>query len=165
MGFPGGSVVKNLPANVGDTGSIPGLGRSHLLGSSWCVHHNSWALALSSLCSASREASALQLKSSPCSLQWEKKPVEQWRPSLAKNKYINKNLKKPKSLKYNKSWQSQDAYFVWDPILYAWLGGMNILMKQIFRVGWRCFHSGDCLSSLRLPTSVLGCRLAAFCSS
>ena len=28
MGFPGGSVVKNLPANEGDTGSIPGLGRS-----------------------------------------------------------------------------------------------------------------------------------------
>ena len=25
--FPGGSVVKNLPANVEDTGSIPGLGR------------------------------------------------------------------------------------------------------------------------------------------
>ena len=28
MGFPGGSVVKNLPANAGDTGSIPELGRS-----------------------------------------------------------------------------------------------------------------------------------------
>ena len=29
--FPGGSVVKNLPANAGDIGSIPGLGRSHML--------------------------------------------------------------------------------------------------------------------------------------
>jgi len=31
LGFPGGSVVKNLPANAGDTrhvGFIPGLGRS-----------------------------------------------------------------------------------------------------------------------------------------
>ena len=28
MGFPGGSVVKNLPANAGDEGSIPGLRRS-----------------------------------------------------------------------------------------------------------------------------------------
>ena len=28
MGFPGGSVVKNLPANTGDTSSIPRLGRS-----------------------------------------------------------------------------------------------------------------------------------------
>ena len=27
-GFPGGSVVKNPPANVGDIGSIPGLGIS-----------------------------------------------------------------------------------------------------------------------------------------
>ena len=25
VGFPGGSVVKNLPANEGDTGLIPGL--------------------------------------------------------------------------------------------------------------------------------------------
>ena len=29
-GFPGGAVVKNLPANAGDTGSSPGLGRSHI---------------------------------------------------------------------------------------------------------------------------------------
>ena len=28
MGLPGGSVVKNLPANAGDMGSIPRLGRS-----------------------------------------------------------------------------------------------------------------------------------------
>ena len=26
--FPGGSVVKNLPANARDVGSVPGLGRS-----------------------------------------------------------------------------------------------------------------------------------------
>ena len=29
LGFSGGSVVKNLPAGPGDTGLIPGLGRSH----------------------------------------------------------------------------------------------------------------------------------------
>ena len=28
LGFPGGLVVKNLPANSGDLGLIPGLGRS-----------------------------------------------------------------------------------------------------------------------------------------
>ena len=28
MGFPGDSVVKNPSANAGDTGSIPGSGRS-----------------------------------------------------------------------------------------------------------------------------------------
>ena len=26
-GFPGGAVVENLPADAGDTGSSPGLGR------------------------------------------------------------------------------------------------------------------------------------------
>ena len=31
LSFPGGAVVKNLPANAGDTGSRPGPGRSHML--------------------------------------------------------------------------------------------------------------------------------------
>ena len=31
MGFPGGAMVKNPPANAGDTGSFPGPGRSHVL--------------------------------------------------------------------------------------------------------------------------------------
>ena len=30
LGFSGGAAVKNLPANAGDTGSSPGLGRSHM---------------------------------------------------------------------------------------------------------------------------------------
>ena len=29
-GFPGGAVVGSLPANAGDAGSSPGLGRSHM---------------------------------------------------------------------------------------------------------------------------------------
>ena len=29
-GFPGGTVVKNLPANAGDTGSSPDPGKSHI---------------------------------------------------------------------------------------------------------------------------------------
>ena len=29
-GFHGGAVVESLPANAGDTGSSPGLGRSHM---------------------------------------------------------------------------------------------------------------------------------------
>ena len=35
LGFPGGAVVENLPANAGDTGSGPGLGRSHMPRGSW----------------------------------------------------------------------------------------------------------------------------------
>ena len=30
QGIPGGPVVKSPPCNVGDTGSISGLGRSHM---------------------------------------------------------------------------------------------------------------------------------------
>ena len=30
LDFPGGAVVKNLPANAGDMGSIPGPGRCHM---------------------------------------------------------------------------------------------------------------------------------------
>ena len=30
LGFPAGAVVENLPANAGDMGSSPGLGRSHM---------------------------------------------------------------------------------------------------------------------------------------
>ena len=35
QGFPGGAVVENPPASAGDTGSSPGLGRSHMPRSSW----------------------------------------------------------------------------------------------------------------------------------
>ena len=31
LGFPCSAVVKNPPAKAGDMGSIPGLGRSHML--------------------------------------------------------------------------------------------------------------------------------------
>ena len=34
-GFPGGAVVGSLPANAGDAGSSPGLGRSHMPQSGW----------------------------------------------------------------------------------------------------------------------------------
>ena len=30
QGFPGGAVIKNPPANAGDTGPSPGPGRSHM---------------------------------------------------------------------------------------------------------------------------------------
>ena len=46
MGFPGGPVVKNPPANAGDTGSTPGLGRSHIPRANKPVRHSYWACAL-----------------------------------------------------------------------------------------------------------------------
>ena len=35
LGFPGGVVVRNPPANAGDTSSSPGPGGSHMLQSDW----------------------------------------------------------------------------------------------------------------------------------
>ena len=55
-GFPGGTVVENLPANAGDTGSSPGLGRSHMPWSNWAREPQLLSLRVWSLCSATREA-------------------------------------------------------------------------------------------------------------
>ena len=38
--FPGGSVLKNLPANAGDAGSIPGMGRSPGEGNGNPLHYS-----------------------------------------------------------------------------------------------------------------------------
>ena len=53
-GFPGGAVVESLPANAGDTGSSPGLGRSHMPRSSWAREPQLLSLRVWSLCSATR---------------------------------------------------------------------------------------------------------------
>ena len=53
--FSGGPVVNNPPANAGDTGSIPGLGRSHM---SWVKEAH--APQLLSLCLATREATTMR---------------------------------------------------------------------------------------------------------
>ena len=40
MGFPGGIVVKNLAANAGDMGSVPGSGRSPGEGNGNLLQHS-----------------------------------------------------------------------------------------------------------------------------
>ena len=50
QGFPGGSVVKTLPSNARDTGSIPGPGKSHMTQS-----NQARAAQLLSLCSRAQE--------------------------------------------------------------------------------------------------------------
>ena len=55
--FPGGAVVKNPPANAGDTGSSPGLGRSHVPRS-----NQARAPQLLSLCSSAREPQLQSLR-------------------------------------------------------------------------------------------------------
>ena len=39
-GVLGGPMIKNLPCNAGDMGSIPGPGRSHMPGATKPMHHN-----------------------------------------------------------------------------------------------------------------------------
>ena len=43
FGFPSGPVVKNLPANEGHMGSIPGPGRPHMPRATKQVCHIYWA--------------------------------------------------------------------------------------------------------------------------
>ena len=90
-GFPGGAVVENLPANAGDTGSSPGLGRSHMLWSDWAREPQLLSLHVWSLCPATREAVTVKgprtaMKSSPRLPQLEKALAQKRRPNTAKNK-------------------------------------------------------------------------------
>ena len=89
-GFPGGAVVENLPANAGDTGSSPGLGRSHMLWSNRTREPQLLSLHVWSLCSATREAATVRgprnaMKSGPRLPQLERALAQKRRPNTAKN--------------------------------------------------------------------------------
>ena len=77
VGFPGGAVVENLPANAGDTGSSPGLGRSHMPRSNWAREPQLLSLCVWSLCPATGGAVIVRgprtaMKSGPRLPQLEK---------------------------------------------------------------------------------------------
>ena len=91
MGFPGGAVVENLPANAGDTGSRPGLGGSHMPRSSWAREPQLLSLRVWSLCSATREAAIVRgprtaMRSGPRLPQLEK--------ALAQKRRLNTDINK-----------------------------------------------------------------------
>ena len=91
QGFPGGAVVGSLPANAGDTGSSPGLGRSHMPRSGWAREPQLLSLRVWSLCSATREAAMVRgprtaMKSGPHLPQLEKALAQKRRPNTAINK-------------------------------------------------------------------------------
>ena len=75
LGFPGGLVVENPPANAGVMGSTPGLGSSHMVRS-----NEAGVLQLRSQCSGAREPQLLSHPSATteadtpaaCVLQQEK---------------------------------------------------------------------------------------------
>ena len=100
IGFPGGSVVKNLPANAQDSGLTPDLRRSHILQSnkvhapqllSPCAATPEVCMP-QSLCSTIREATAMRslctiARVYPPLATTREKPEQQQRPSTVK---INK---------------------------------------------------------------------------
>ena len=84
-GFPGGTVVENLPANAGDTGS------SHMPRSNWAREPQLLSLCVWSLCSGTREAAIERgpltaMKSGPPLPQLEKALAQKQRPNTAKKK-------------------------------------------------------------------------------
>ena len=84
-------MVENLPANVGDTGSSPGLGKSHIPRSSWAREPQLLSLRVWSLCSATRDAAIVRgprtvMKSGPRLPQLEKALAQKRRPNTAINK-------------------------------------------------------------------------------
>ena len=83
LGFPGGTVVENLPANAGDRGSSPGLGGSHMPRSNWAREPQLLSLRVWSLCSATRGAAIV---SGPRLPQLEKALAQKQRPNTAINK-------------------------------------------------------------------------------
>ena len=90
-GFPGGRVVESLPANAGDTGSSPGLGRSHMPRSKWAREPQLLSLCVWSLCSATREAAIVRgprtaMTSGPRLPQLEKGLAQKRRSNTAINK-------------------------------------------------------------------------------
>ena len=101
LGFPGGAVVGNLPANAGHTGSSPGLGGSHLPQSNWAREPQLLSLRVWSLCSATREAVIVRglrtaMKSGPHLPQLERALAQKRRPNTAINKKFKKKKKKSK---------------------------------------------------------------------
>ena len=87
-------MVKNLPANARDMGSIPGLGGSHMPRSNWAREPQLLSLSLWSLCSAIREAAILRglstaMKSGPPLTATGESPSIQTKTNIAINQSIN----------------------------------------------------------------------------
>ena len=90
-------MVENLPANAGDTGSSPGLGRSHMPQSDWAREAQLLSLLVWSLCSTTREATIVRgprtaMKSGPRLPQLEKALARKQRPNIAINQSINQSI-------------------------------------------------------------------------
>ena len=102
-GFPGGAVVENLPANAGDKGSSPGLGRSHMPWSNWAREPQLLSLRVWSLCPATGGAAIVKgprtaRKSGPHTARKSGPRLPQLEKALARNE----DPTQPKINKINK---------------------------------------------------------------
>ena len=77
-GFPGGSVVKNLPANAGDMGSVSDVGGSHMLQSNKAPVPQLLSLHALEPVHCNRRVAPLATT--------REKSTQQQSPSIAKNK-------------------------------------------------------------------------------
>ena len=85
-------MVENLPANAGDTGSSPGLGRSHMPWSNWARESQLLSLRVWSLCPAMGGAAIVR---GPCTAMKSGPLLPQLEKALARNE-------DPTQLKINK---------------------------------------------------------------
>ena len=84
-------MVENLPANAGDTGSSPGLGRSHMPRSSWAREPQLLSLCIWSLCPATGGATIVKgprtaMKSGPHTAMKSGPHLPQLEKALARTK-------------------------------------------------------------------------------
>ena len=84
-------MVESLPANAGDTGSSPGLGRAHMPRSNEAREPQLLSLRVWSLCSATRDAAIVRgprtaMKSGPHLPQLEKALAQKRRLNTVINK-------------------------------------------------------------------------------
>ena len=93
LDFPGGIVAKNLPASVGNMGSIPGLGRFHLL----------WS-------NQARSPQLLSLHSRIWTLQWEELP--QWESCAPPLEKARVQQRSPSATKISKIFLKSQLRFV-----------------------------------------------------
>ena len=75
-------MVENLPANAGDTGSSPGLGRSHMPRSNWAREPQLLSLRVWSLCPATGGAAIVR---GPCTTMKSGPRLPELEKALAQN--------------------------------------------------------------------------------
>ena len=119
VGLPWWCVVKNLPANAGDRGLIPGPGRCHMFRATQPVCHNYWVCTPESVATTEARApgscaplscwEATTVKNSSSLLQLEKAHMQQWKESAP-----NKKSKKAHALTFPKPILPRT---VWDTLI------------------------------------------------